>query len=55
MENIEYWEHRLHNLEENILVETDPKLLKLDLVNYVELLIHIALSSEVERYTYLLN
>ena len=55
MENIKYWQHRLNNLEENILTETDPKQLELELVNYVELLLYIALSSEVEKYTCFLN
>ena len=55
MENIKYWQHRLNNLEENILTETDPKQLELELVNYVELLMQLALSSEVERYIYELN
>ena len=55
MKDMKILEHRLRNLEENIAIETDPILLKLDLINYVELLIHIALSAEVETYTHHLN
>jgi hypothetical protein len=53
--NLSYWEHRLHNIEENVLTETDPNILRLELVNYVECLLQAAMSLEVEEYTYSLN
>lgn len=53
--NLLYWEHLLHNIEENVLTETDPEILKLELVNYVECLIQAAMTLKVEKYTYCLN
>ena len=55
MANLAEWEHRLDNLEYNITTETDPERLELQLTNYVELLVYVALLLEYESYAYLMN